>query len=122
MSMWKVLQGNTSIQDILIKDKDGKAVTNLDAAQEIKFVVKEKRTDAVAKIEKTKGDGIEVLTGDDLGKLRITLLPTDTKDLPEKLYLMALQIKWSDTLIYEIILSFDGTPTNQFWILNDMIS
>lgn len=121
MSAWRVLQGNTSIQDITVKDKDGALVTNLADAESIIFQVKEKRSDETPKITKTKDDGIEVLADGDLGKLRITLNPADTEEMKPVRYLMALQIKWSATLIYEIILSFDGEPTVWFQVCQDII-
>jgi len=37
MSEWTIKKGNTAVQDILIKDADGVAVTTLAAATEIKF-------------------------------------------------------------------------------------
>ena len=65
MSEWIVKQGNTAIQDVLIKDRDGNPVTNLDTAEAIKFQVKKNKTDssASALIEKTKGDGIQAELG-----------------------------------------------------------
>ena len=120
MSEWVVKQGNTAIQDVLIKDKDGNAVTNLDTATELKFQVKKKRTDSVALIEKTKADGISVLTGDDLGKLRITLDPEDTEIAVEK-YFCGLQIKFDANTIYEVNLTVDGRETDIFRIVQDVV-
>lgn len=120
MSEWLIKKGNTAIQDIEIKDKDGAAVTNLADATEIKFQVKEKPTDETAKITKTKGDGIEVLTGDDLGKLRITLKPSDT-NLDIENYVMGLEIKWSEVLVYEVDLTIKGLSTSAFRVEQDII-
>lgn len=121
MRGWNVLQGNTSVQEINIYDKDDELVTNLEEAESITFVVKEKKTDAVAKITKTIGSGIEV-DKPTLGSLRITILPSDTEDLPIGFYVCGLEIKWSAALIYEILLSFDNHPTEQFQIIQDIVS
>lgn len=121
MSGWEILRGNSSTQEILIKDKDNAIVTNLDAAESITFKVKEKKTDTTAKITKTVGEGIEVDTPSE-GYLRITILPSDTENLEPDLYFCGLEIKWSDVLIYEILLSFDGRPTEQFWVKQDTVN
>lgn len=122
MSKWIVKKGNTSVQEILIKDKDGANVENLAAATYIKFQVKETKTVATVLIEKTKdsGDGIAVLAGEDLGKLQITLEPTDT-NLPPKEYYMGLEIKWSDTVLYEVTMMADGAETEVFEIEQDIV-
>jgi hypothetical protein len=121
--MWTVKQGNTSVQDIAITDKNGDAVTNLADAQTIVFQVKTNKSDGTPLIEKTKGDGITVLGGDDLGKLKITLVPSDTENLEcGKLLYMALEIKWDDTTVYEINLSFDNRDTDKFMVEEDVIS
>lgn len=120
MSKWTVKKGNTSIQEILIQDKDGVAVPNLATAEYIKFQVKESKTVAMVKIEKTKGDGIEVLAGEDLGKLQITLEPTDTNLTPKEYY-MGLEIKWNDTVLYEVTMMADGEKTEVFEIEQDIV-
>jgi len=120
MSEWVVKRGNTAVQDVEIKDKDGNTVTNMADATNIDFQVKDKSTDETPVIAKTKGDGIEVLTGDDLGKLRITLTPADTKILVGK-YFMGLQIKWSAVLVYEVNLTIDGVETSFFRITKDVV-
>jgi len=121
MKFWTVKKGNKSVRDILIKDKDGNTVTNLDAATEIKFQIKEKKEDAVALVAKTKGAGIEVNTPSE-GYLRITLLPNDTGVLLDQGdYFMALQIKWSATDIYEVRIKIAGIVSENFRITQDII-
>ena len=123
MKSWDVKKGNKSVRDILIKDKNGVAVTNLAEATEIKFQIKENKTDAAAKVEKTEGDGITVLTGDDLGKLRITLLPVDTGTTLSigVFYFMGLQIKWSATDIYEVKITINDLEAEFFKIVQDIV-
>ena len=123
MKSWMVKKGNKSVRNILIKDKTGATVTNLAQATEIKFQIKKNKTDTTAKVEKTKDDGIGVLTGDDLGKLRITLLPVDTgMTLSVGDYYMGLQIKWSATDIYEVNITIDDVKTESFRIQQDIVS
>jgi len=123
MESWIIKKGNKSVRDILIKDKDGNTVTNLADATEIKFQIKKNKTDVAALVEKTKGDGIEVLTGDDLGKLRITLLPVDTgTTLSVGDHFMALQIKWAATDIWEVNITIGGTKTERLRIRQDIIT
>jgi len=118
---WVVRKGNTSVQDIPVKDKDGVLVQNLAAADEIKFQVKEAKSDVTPLIAKTKGvaGGIQVDTPS-TGYLRITLKPTDTAITVEK-YFMALQIKWSDDLLWETIIEIEGVETDVFRIREQMI-
>lgn len=120
MSEWIVKKGNTAVQDVEIKDKDGNAVTNMADATDIDFQVKIAKEDETPKIAKTKGDGITVLTGADLGKLRITLIPEDT-EIDVKSYFMGLQIKWSAVLVYEVDLTIDGVETDVLRIVQDVV-
>jgi len=120
MSEWIVKKGNTSIQEIEVKDQDGDPVTNMGDATNVDFQVKTAKEDETPKIAKTKGDGIEVLADADLGKLRITLTPEDTEIDVEK-YFMGLQIKWSATKLYEVDLTIDGVKTDVFRITQDMV-
>lgn len=117
---WVVKKGNTVIQDVSILDKDGNAVTNLASAETIKFQVKRKRTDSDTLIAKTKGNGIEVLTGDDLGKLRITLDPEDT-EMAVGEYFCGLQIEFDEDTIYEVNLTIDGRETERFKVVQDVV-
>jgi len=121
MSEWRVKKGNTSVQEILIKDRDGNNVANLAVATHIKFQVKETKTVAATKIEKTKevGGGIAVDTPSE-GYLQITLEPTDT-NLPPRKYYMGLEIKWSDTVLYEVTMMADGKETEVFEIEQDIM-
>ena len=122
MKFWEVKKGNKSVRDILVKDKNGVTVTNLADATEIKFQIKKKKTDAVPLVEKTKGNGITILTGDDLGKLRITLLPVDTGvTLSVFKYYMGLQITWSPTDIYEVKITIDGKEAEYFEVKQDIV-
>jgi len=118
MSEWRVKRGNTSIQDILVKDRDGDTVTTLATATDIEFQVKEKKTNSF-KIEKTKGAGIQVDTPT-TGYLRITLLPTDT-DIARKRYVMGLEITWSANVKYETRIYIDDNETDDFVIEQDTI-
>jgi len=120
MSKWQVKRGNTAIQDILIQDKDGVTVSNLNEATEAKFQIKDSKASTSAKVEKTLGAGIEVDTPN-AGYLRLTLLPADTA-LVIKDYVMALQIKWSADEIWEIDIEIDGDVTDVFEIIQDIIS
>ena len=121
MKFWTVKKGNKSVRDILIKDKEGNVVDNLAIATAIKFQIKKNKTDA-ALVEKTKDDGIEVLAGDDLGKLRITLLPVDTgTTLGKGEFFMGLQIKWSAEDIYEVVIKIDGIKSENFIVKQDIV-
>lgn len=120
MSEWVVKKGNTSIQDVEVNDKDGAPVTNMADATDIDFQVKIAKEDETPKITKTKDDGITVLTGDDLGKLRITLLPEDT-EIEVRKYFMGLQICWDANTIYEVDLTIDGEETDVFRITQDVV-
>lgn len=121
MSKWIVKKGNTSVQEILIKDRDGNNVTNLADATHIKFQVKETKTTTTVLIEKTKevGGGIAVDTPSE-GYLQITLNPTDTDPAPKKYY-MGLEIKWSDTVLYEVTMMADGEETDVFEVEQDIV-
>lgn len=119
MSKWTVKKGNTSVQEILIKDKDGNNVTNLAAASWIKFQVKETKTTDAWLIEKTMADGIAVDDPSE-GYLKITLEPADTNIDPQ-LYVMALEIKWTDTVLYEVTLVANGEETEVFEIEQDIV-
>jgi len=119
MSNWIVKKGNTSIQEILIQDKDGNNVINLATAIYIKFQVKQTKTTTTVLIEKTMLDGIAVDAPSE-GYLRITLKPTDTNLTPKKYY-MGLEIKWSDTLLYEVTMVADGTETETFEVEQDIV-
>ena len=120
MSEWAVKKGNTSIQEIEVNDKDGNPVENMGDATDIDFQIKINKLDEESVISKTKGAGIEVLTGDDLGKLRITLLPEDTEINVEK-YFMGLQLKWDAITIYEVDLTIGGVGTDVFRITQDIV-
>lgn len=119
---WEVIQGNTSVQDILIKDKDGATVTTLGNATAIVFNVKDTEAESeTADISKTVGSGIEVDTPSE-GYLRITILPADTTGLSLKDYYMALQITWSATIVYEIILKTENNQQKTFRIKPGIIT
>jgi len=127
MKSWTVKRGNTSIQDVAIKDSDGALITTLDEADEIIFQVRKSFSSAVL-IEKTLGNGIEVDTPSE-GYLRITLTPEDT-DIEANIYCMALQITWHPAsgspsgtadLVYEVVLKVDDEESNKFVIKEDMI-
>ena len=118
MSEWRVKKGNTSVQDILVKDRDGNNVTNLASATDIKFQVKERKTNSV-KIEKTKGSGIEVDTPT-TAYLRITLLPSNTS-IARKRYVMGLEITWSANVKYETRIYIDDNETDDFVVEQDTI-
>ena len=118
MSEWRVKKGNTSIQDILVKDRDGNTVTNLAATTSIKFQVKPRKANSVL-IEKTKGAGIEVDTPT-TGYLRITLKPSDTDNNPKR-YTMAIEAVWSADNKYETRIYIDDNETYDFVIEQDTI-
>ena len=120
MKYWKIKKGNTSVQDIPIYDKAGALLDNLADATYIKFQIKENKEDALPKISKTVGSGIEVNTPS-AGHLRITLTPTDTNALAIANYFIAIEIKWSSVEIYEIILEMDGQESDMLSIKQDTI-
>lgn len=121
MKYWIVKKGNKSVRDFEIRDKDGNTVTNLADALEIKFQIKKNKTDA-ALVEKTKDDGIQVNTPSE-GYLRITLLPVDTgTSLDKGDYYFALQIKWSDTDIYELKVMIDDVEAENLRVKQDIIT
>ena len=118
MSEWIIKKGNTAVQDIPIKDKDGALVANLAAASEIKFQIKLLETGA-ALVEKTVGAGIEVNTPS-AGYLRLTLSATNTNQIP-KTYYMGLQITWG-TEVREVILKVDSIETEKLKIIQDVVN
>jgi len=118
MSEWIIKKGNTAVQDIPIRDGDGNLVSNLAAASEIKFHIKETKTDS-ALVEETAGSGIEVDTPS-TGYLRLTLSATDT-NLPPEIYFMGLQIKWG-TEVREVILKVDNVETEALKIVQDIVN
>jgi len=121
IKFWEVKAGNTSIQDILIRDKDDETITNLGDATGIKFQIKQKKSDTTVLIEKTDIAGIAVDTPT-TGYLRITLTPTDTgTTLSVGDYFMALQITWSAAVIYEVNMEIDDIQTERFRISEDLI-
>jgi len=68
----------------------------------------------------SEADGISVLTGDDLGKLRITLDPEDT-EIAVRQYFCGLQIKFDASTVYECDLTVDGRETDIFKIKQDIV-
>ncbi len=119
ISIWEVIRGNTTIRDIPIYDKKGVLVQDLADAEKIHFHVCKNR-ECSGIIQKEKDDGIEVNIPE-TGYLRITLLPVDTKIPPLKYY-VALQIKWSETRIYECIIKVDGQKTDRLEIVPELVS
>lgn len=68
----------------------------------------------------SEADGISVLSGDDLGKLRITLDPEDSEIASGK-YFCGLQIKFNADTIYEVNLTVDDRETDIFRIEQDIV-
>ena len=118
MNSWKVKKGNTSVQEIEVRNKDNQIVTNLADATDIIFQVKEKFGDSPT-IEKTKGAGITV-DSPDVGWLRVVLLPSDT-DKEAQVYLMALEVIWSPDEKYETRLYVNNSETDKFEIEENYI-
>jgi hypothetical protein len=119
MSEWLLKRGNTSTQDIPIKDADGNLVTNLADADSIVFEVKEKPKDTSPKIRKTVGSGITVNTPE-TGYLRLKIDPSDTENLEMKEYYMGLEITWGSD-VYEVDLQIEGNITEKFRIEQDVV-
>lgn len=119
MSKWRVKQGNTSIQVIEVKDKDDALVTDMASCSDIKFQIKERKSNSIM-IEKTKGDGI-AFDDPSTGYLTITLLPTDT-DIDDKKYVMAIELIWSATLRYEARLYIGNKETYEFIVEKQIIT
>jgi hypothetical protein len=123
MKAWTVIRGNTSQQEIPIKDKKGVLVDDLADATEIKFQVKEEKKESGSPlISKDLVDGIEVDQPSE-GYLRITLAPSDSAGIrPSERYVMALQIKWLDVESYETKLRINGELTDKFIVKAGIIS
>ena len=120
MAEFTIKKNNAAVLEVAVKDADDALVTNLAEATNVKFQVKEKKSDAVPKIAKTKGSGIEV-NQPDTGYMEITLTPTDN-NLTVGTYYMAVQIEWSPTEIYEIDLAIDGVGIDTLRIEQEIIS
>ena len=118
---WKVVKGNTSIQDIPVYDRDGTLVTNLASATEIKFHVKTSNTVTAKTIEVTKTGGGIVVDTPSSGYIRITLTPTLTA-ITVGTYVMALEITWSATSVYECRIYIDNKETKTFEIEQDIVN
>ena len=118
MSSWQIKQGNSSIQDVAIKDSEGNLVSDLDQTSAIKFQVKSD-INGQALIEKTKNDGIQINTPSS-GYVRITLDPADT-ELNPGIYHMALELTYSDGRKYEVNLKASGMNTSIFYVTKDII-
>ena len=83
--MWQIIRGNTTVRDIPVYDKNGALVQNLDDAEEIYLhVLKERNRECNAIIQKNKSNGIEINVPE-IGYLRITLLPSETR-IPARKY------------------------------------
>jgi len=120
MASIEVKRGNTKVLEVLCEDENGKTITTLASAEEIKFHVKEKKDSITTKIAKSLDKGIVVDTPS-TGYVQITLLPTDTT-LPPKGYPMGLQIKWDDDNIYEADkITIDGVKVNTLKIVQDIV-
>lgn len=120
MSKWIVKKGNTSVQEILIKDKKGEIVTTLGVAEYIKFQVKKTKTATAVVIEKTVAGGGIVVDPAANGYLTITLTPTDTLIDPQ-MYVMGLEIKWTAVNLYEVTMVVDGEESDVFEIEQDIV-
>jgi len=122
MKAWIVVKGNTSQQEIPIKDKKGVLVPDLASAIDIKFQVKEEKKESMSPlISKDLVIGIEVDQPLE-GWLRITLLPSDTNIRPSERYVMALQIEWAGDDKYEVKLTISGQKTSKFVVEAGVIS
>lgn len=119
MSEWVIKKGNTVIQDIPVYDADGDLVTNLAAATEAKFQIKEEEKTAVVLIEKTLGAGIAMDTPN-VGYVRLTLTATDTDSLDPKYYYMALQILWGAE-VKEVYILIEDLVTEKLKIIQDIV-
>lgn len=120
---WEVKKGNTSVQNILVKDKNDNIVTTLNIATEIKFVIKKTKTAVAALVEKTAvALGGIVIDDPTTGYLKITLTPTDTGvTLSVGDYFMAIQITWSPTEVWEVNMEIDDVKTDRFRIKQDIV-
>ena len=118
MSTWDVKKGNTVVQDISVKDKDGVLVSNLAAASNIKFQIKVLKTGA-ALVEKSVGSGIEINTPSS-GYLRLTLSAKDTNQIPDNYYI-GLQITWGAE-VREVILKVNSTEIYTVRIIQDVVN
>lgn len=119
MSRWIVKKGNTSVQKILIKDKEGNVVITLGVAEYIKFQVKKTKLGA-AVIERTVAGGGIVVDPAANGFLTITLVPVNTLIEP-MLYVMGLEVKWNDTNLYEVTMIVNGEESEEFEITQDIV-
>jgi len=128
---WKIKRGNTSVQEIPIYTKDGELCDgqsgrpDLSTAEEIRFQVRESPNSAEIIIEKGLASGVGGISRNDPdpGYVTITIDPADTtaSGVETGLYVMGLQIRWSATVIYEVILKIDGEETTEFEIEADIV-
>lgn len=117
MSEWVIKQGNTDIQEIEIRDKNGNVIQDLADVQEAKFQVKDSKD---IKISKSKEEGLKLNTPS-TGHVQIIVLPADTINLPIKRYVMGLELIWSEEKKHEVYLYIDGIETNRFRIAKNMV-
>ena len=117
----RIKKENSSTINITVNDGDGDLVTNLATADDVKFMVKKKKTDtnANAVISKNIGNGVTI-NDPSVGIVKVTLTSTDT-NIDIGFYFMALQIEYSATDIQEINLEKDDCATDILEIYQDII-
>lgn len=109
---FEIKRGNTKVFNPLIRDKAGAIVSNLGAAVALKFEIKKEEKAATALITKTLGAGITI-NDPSTGYVKITLKPSETIVPAAGYYYLALEIRWSADVVYEVALKKNGIKTER---------
>lgn len=118
----RIKKGNYIIFQIGIKDQDDQYITDLNTAIEIRYMIKENKTDANedALVSKTMTDGDILINTPDTGFVSITLVSGDTEGIVAGVKYHSVQIEYSDDNIKEIWLNSDN-GTDRIDIYQDVI-
>ena len=116
-------KGNQTIFDFYIRDRDGLLITDLSAAIEIKYAMKEDREDADidALILKKLTLGEIAIDTPVTGVCRVTLTKSDTEDLGTSQKFHALQIEYSAENIQEVWIKNNNVITDTVEVVQDVV-